>query len=94
MSGSSLTILGRETNLIEIVYEDSSISRYWYDPCLYLDPAPFKDLGFAYLNKYWSHAKAPYLKHERITPASKVTYIATDIEEKTIASQMFMPWKH
>jgi hypothetical protein len=88
---SDIKTLGRKTKFIEITYADGSISRYWYDPNIYIDPTPFKNLKFAFLNKYWELARSPYLKHERVTNNSVVTYTATSIRETQVPLEMFEP---
>ena len=88
---SDCEILGRKTKLIEIFYVDGSISKYWYDPKIYIDAEPYKNLKFAFLNKYWELAQAPYLKHERVTNNSVITYTATNIRETQVPQEMLEP---
>ena len=88
---SDCEILGRKTKLIEIFYVDGSISKYWYDPTIYIDAEPYQNLKFAFLNKYWELAQAPYLKHERVTSNSIITYTATNIRETQVSQELFEP---
>jgi len=86
---SDLVVLGKKTRLLTIQYEDRSVSKYWYSPDIYIDPKQFKELKFAFLNKYWEVARAPYLKHERIHPTYKVVYLAQLMEVKQISIETF-----
>jgi len=86
---SSEVVLGRKTRVISIEYKDGSVSRYWYDPEIYMDPGPFKKLHFAYFNRYWQTARAPYLRHERITTSSRVIHTATEIRREEVDEAVF-----
>ncbi|MDN7125373.1 hypothetical protein [Pseudidiomarina terrestris] len=88
---AELKVLGRNTKLIEIAYEDGSISRYWYAPSLYINPEPYENLKFAYYDRYWEIAKSPYLQHERIHDTWKVTYTAVNVVEKEVSDDLFQP---
>lgn len=88
---TELQILGRNTKLIEIAYEDGSISRYWYAPSLYINPEPYENLKFAFYDKYWEIAKSPYLQHERVHDTWKVTYTAVNISERELPDELFQP---
>ncbi len=81
---SDLVILGKNTRLLTIKYKDGSISKYWYSPDIYIAPEQFKNLNFAYQNKYWEVAQSPYLKHVRISNVTKVVYVAEEIDEKKL----------
>ena len=81
---SDLVVLGKNTRLLTIKYKDGSISKYWYSPDIYIDPEQFKNLNFAYQNKYWEVAQSPYLKHVRISNVTKVVYVAEEIDEKKL----------
>ena len=42
-------IMGRQTKLFKIQYADGSISKYWYDPSIFISPKQFEKLRFGYL---------------------------------------------
>ena len=86
---SDEVILGRPTKLIEIEYEDGSSSKYCFDSSLYINPEPFMHFRFAFQNRYWEVAQAPYLKHVKTNVDSVITYTATKIERRLLDSQLF-----
>ena len=86
---SNEVVLGHSTREVSVEYTDGTVSKYWYDPEIYMDPAPFRNLKFAHLNRYWQTAQAPYLKHERTTELSRVVYTATAISSEPIADDLF-----
>jgi hypothetical protein len=86
---SDLTVMGYRTRRLTIEYEDGSVSKYWYSSDIYIDPMQFQNLKFAFLNKYWEKAQSPYLRHERVTDVTKVVYLATNIQEKSLPNEMF-----
>ena len=86
---SSEEILGRPTRLVTIEYDDGSVDKYWFDPRLYIDPAPYHNLRFASLNRYWQEAKAPPLKYERVTELVRVIRTATKISPGSVPETVF-----
>ncbi|WP_299947161.1 hypothetical protein [uncultured Microbulbifer sp.] len=90
---SDLKILGKKTRLITVEYADGTISNYWYSPSIFIDPVQFKNLKFAYLNRYWKIARSPYLKHERHHGEYKIIYSAVKVRPEKLDDRIFSVWR-
>ncbi|WP_413662503.1 hypothetical protein ACG1BZ_14895 [Microbulbifer sp. CNSA002] len=86
---SDYEVLGRKTRVVTIEYEDGSLSKYWYSPSIFIDPAQFQKLEFSYLNRYWEVAKSPYLRHEWHKENYKLIYTAEKISAEKLDDSLF-----
>lgn len=83
-------VMGRRCNEL-LIETDWGVTRYYYDPHIYMRPNGFRHHGFNYFNLYLRRAKAPYLKYEYDGPNFKRTLIAIDMTEEDLSADIFKP---
>ena len=64
-------------------------NSYWYDPEIYLDPAPYMNRKISHVHLYYEAAKSPWLKYKFEGTSFNLSYTAISLEVKTLKKSLF-----